>query len=345
MIDIASLKELIKGDVDKICEVLEESDFYDVQPMSCGNEVRCAVRDGGSLRVRVEIDTLASVIYGDDTTGDIITLVQEQMALDLRDAMTHICSILGVTDGDLEQFKPKTNPFGEFFDKVENDFYSVESEKMTILDEEDVYSRFLIAPSYMFYKDGVSCKQQERFKIAYDYSSDRICIPYRDSMGRLVGVEGRLNKEDIESGEFKYMPIYKYPKAQVVFGYYENYRTLVERRVVVVLESAKSVMKMADMGYNFAISVGKSHISDYQANLIRALNPKLVIIAFDEDVEEAQLMLMANKLKTQTPYTMFSVGYVKDRDGVILKEGSKNSPADMGKEKFDKLMKEMVHFV
>lgn len=345
MIDIVSLKEHIKENEENIIAILENSDFYNITEMSYGNEIRASLHEGGSLRVRVNTETLGSVVFGTDISGDIITLVENQMSLSLRDTLKHICNILGLSKEDIEDYKPKENPFGNFFDNVTNNTLETYEDKLEILDEEMIKKRLLIMPSNLFLEDGVSYKQQKRFEIGYDYYTNRICIPYRDSMGNLVGIEGRLNKKELKDGEFKYYPIYPYPKTQVLFGYYENYSSILKKKVVMVVESAKSVMKLADMGYDFGLAVGKSHISKQQENMIRALNPKVVILAFDEDVDEARLRMMANSLKVIDPYTNFSVGYIKDKENKIMPLGSKLSPADLTKKELDKMVNDMLYLV
>lgn len=345
MIDIASLKDLIKTDTDNIIMILEESDFYNITEMSGGSEVRASLHEGGSLKVKVDIDNLGSVIFGTDISGDIITLVQHQLDLNLRDSINHICQILGVTNSEIEKYKPKSNPFGSFFDNINNDGVSKEDLELTILDEDSVFKNILVKPSQLFLDDGVSYEQQERFKIGFDYFTNRVCIPYRDSVGNLVGIEGRLNKKELKCGDIKYYPIYRYPKTQVLFGYYENYNDLLKNRVIIIVESAKSVMKLSDMGYNYGVAVGKCHISKYQEDLIRSINPKLVIIAFDEDVSNEDLHNMSTSLKANNPYLNMNVGYIKDFDNIYMKKGSKVSPVDLGKKVFDKLIKNMVHYV
>lgn len=344
MIDIASLKEVIKGNVDNICALLEYGGYYNIQEMHSQDEVRCATHENGSLKVRVNVNTLASVIFGTEVSGDIFTLIEYNTGLEFRELLKEVCSVLGIDNSTIESYKPRANPFGSFFDNIDNDFYEQKSE-LRVLDEEDIFNRLCMRPSKMFLDDGISIEQQKRFNIGYDYYSKRICIPYRDTMGNLIGIEGRLNKENLEDGDIKYFPIFKFPKSQVLFGYYENYTTIIKDRVVIVFESAKSVMKLADMKLNCGVATGKSHISSFQKDLILALNPKLVIIAYDEDVEEEKILSMLNSLNISNPYSPIQIAYIKDRDNKYLPKGSKMSPVDGGKEVFEGLMKECLHFV
>ncbi len=65
-------------------------------------------------------------------------------------------------------------------------------------------------------------------------------------------------------------------------------------------------------------------------------------MSYDEGLAEHNMREEAKKLIEDNALMKNQVGYIYDRQNVILKSGSKNSPTDMGKAGFDELLKNHV---
>ena len=69
------------------------------------------------------------------------------------------------------------------------------------------------------------------------------------------------------------------------------------------------------------------------------------ILAYDEGLEEEYIREEAKKLKVNNAIFNNKVGYVYDRENIIIPKGSKGSPSDFGKEKFSYLIKNCVVWI
>lgn len=83
-------------------------------------------------------------------------------------------------------------------------------------------------------------------------------------------------------------------------------------------------------------------VSDIQAKHLKALMTSKIILAYDEGLEEEQIRLQAQKLILNNAVFQNHVGYVFDRENLILPKGSKASPSDLGKAAFTELIKSHV---
>jgi DNA primase len=175
---------------------------------------------------------------------------------------------------------------------------------------------------------------------------------------------GRYNGDDFEElGIPKWKPImpYKFPKSQVLFGFYENYNFIQKDKIMIIGESEKFVLQLRGMyrdvvtsdgeiiqeGYNYGLAVGKHAISPIQRRLIQSCFPDRIIIAFDEGISREYLIEEAKKLQFKNSFykSDMKIGYIFDENNKYLPKGSLMSPSDLGKETFDNLIKECLYWV
>lgn len=192
--------------------------------------------------------------------------------------------------------------------------------------------------------EGITKEAMDRFGIKYDPIRNAIVIPNLDTEGNLIGIRGRfLNPNTLA----KYMPlkigntIYNHPTGKFLYGYHQNKEAIRKKRLAILFEGEKSVLKMESMfpGNNVGLAtLGQRVTLDNLQDLI-PLGISEVVIAFDRDYTnkdeyEERYKAYQNMAKILTPF--FRISYIMD-DEFILEH--KDSPIDRGKEKFELLLK------
>ena len=183
---------------------------------------------------------------------------------------------------------------------------------------EDVLRYYLPYGNKKWEDEGISLETQREFNIMYDPQTDYIAIPIFDSIGSLVGIKGRyFGIPDEYHSRFTYLE--KCNKSKVLYGYWQNKEFIKNNKYIIVVESEKSVLKLAEYGYRNVVSTGGKTISKYQVELITRTGC-IPMFAFDKDVKEDELEDIANLFMDGV-----SIYAVIDRDG-LLEE--KESPMD-----------------
>lgn len=336
-IDVYTIKKYIIDNPEYIELLLEESGFHHIKPR--GDEYRCArENDTNPTSIRIKKNTLNTICFSTGIKGDIITLLQEKLDLDFPNTLKFICKTLGLSSEDVRSKEIKL-PFGGYFKNI--GVNREENYTLTPLDKEK-YKKYKVIPNKMFYEDGISFQTQYKYKVGYDYESMRISIPWWDFQGNVIGIMGRYNKRKVEDEMNKYYPIYSFPKNQALYGYYQNYKQIQEKRTVIIGEAEKFTQQLDSMGIYNGVSLGGNGLSSIQIRNIQALNPKLIILALDEGLEEELIRERAKGLKLNNIFMQNEVFYIYDKDNKYLPKGSKMSPTDRGKKILDRLLRECL---
>lgn len=334
--NVHALKECIIENEEFIPLILESVGFTDIDgSFGQGNEYRCAWDVGSNpTAVRVRKDTLSANYFTKGLKGDLISLVQEKKELTFPNALRLIKKIIKFEDYEDVEVKL---PFGGFFNEVlntsDNDFAELKTYSESVLDD------YLIMPSKMFLRDGISYDIQEKYKVFYDVMTDRIGVPWRSLSGDLVGLMGRLNKYEIEEYENKWFPILSFPKSKTIFGFSENYNSIQNEELLFLGESEKFPLQLSSKGIDLGLALGGSTMSQFQADNIKSLFAKRIIVMLDEGLDEEVSIEMVNQLKIDD-FFKNEVLYIYDRENKYLPKGSKMSPSDLPKDQFRKLITE-----
>lgn len=246
-----------------------------------GKEIRCGIDENSnptSILVRKD-ENISTIDFARNIKGDIFTLIMNQKGLSFRDVINDIKNLLDIEINYIRNGNRKDSVASIFDDLVFND-----EEKLDIYDE-NILNNYSDLWSKKFYNDGISIETQKKFDIRYDLKTHRIVIPHRTPEGFLCGVIGRVN---YPCGKFtsKYLPLISYKKSETLFGYSQNYKYLYMSEIIYIGESEKFVMQLDSMGYNNAISLMGSSISNKQCLLVRYLNIKKIVFCFDEGLQE-----------------------------------------------------------
>lgn len=175
-----------------------------------------------------------------------------------------------------------------------------------------------------------------------------IVIPYFTDDKKLVGVRGRFLSKDAKA---KYMPIkygdeyLSHPTSKILYGLNINKKAISEKRMVVIFEGEKSVMKM-DTLYgeeNISVAVSGQSISKDHIQLLLKYNVRDVVLAFDRDYksyDELKEKMKEFKKKFGFMRNFFNVSIMADIDFILE---HKESPIDDGEETFNILMQERIY--
>lgn len=333
--DVYKLKNHIINNPEYIELILEQSNFHKIINNYQKNEYRCAREEGRNpTSIRVNKQTLGTVCFSTNLKGDLITFVQSKLNLTFPQTIKKIAEMIGFKCEN----KPVENiilPFGGFFRKISKlrDEDDIELEVYS----EKILKDYEVIPNKMFYKDGISTKVQMDYSIGYDSLSGRIVLPWYSFSSELIGIMGRLNKEEVSEDESKWLPIIPFPKSKTIYGFSHNYHSIREKEIVMIGESEKHTLQLSSKGLDIGVSLGGSFMSELQANNIKSLFPKKIIIMLDEGIKQEHSLEIAKQLKMNNFYKN-NVGYIYDKDNQFLPKDSKLAPSDLDKNTLKKLI-------
>lgn len=193
-------------------------------------------------------------------------------------------------------------------------------------------------PNQRFLNDNISIETQFKFNIKYDSTENRIVVPWFNKKGNLVGITGRYNFNEIGNNP-KWKALENFPKGNYLYGLYENFENIKKEEYVIIGESEKFVLQLDSMGYNNGLALGNCIITNKQANIIKSLPVKKIILALDEDRNAEHILVQCEKIQGGI-FNSKEIYCIYDKDNIVLPKDSKCSPTDLGKENFEKLLKD-----
>ena len=333
---ITKIKSTLENDTEKIREILEEIGCLKIKLIK--DNFKFANDDEGSFSGNgnsLNIHSLSYCSYSRNIRGDILTLVAYKRNTELGGAIKWLADFLGL-DWEYREKKPVTLPFSGFFmnfEKVQEENYNYET-----YDERVVRRYEDCGLSLYWINDGISATTQEHFRIGYDTYSNRIAIPWFDEIGRCIGVQGRLDREE-EEWECKYLPLINFYKSNTLYGLNLAYKDIQNKNQIIICESEKSVMKAYQMGYTNVVCVGCHSLSLRQIKLIKSLAVN-VVLAYDSDIPLEESVKQAKELIIYNPFFSNEV-YVLDMDG--LQE--KSCIFDLSKEIVDEAFENRLIYI
>lgn len=213
-----------------------------------------------------------------------------------------------------------------------------------------ILDRYIYDLEYLkpWINEGISPETLRKYKIKFDTIMNAIIIPYFTDEKKLVGIRGRFLSPDAKA---KYMPI-KYgdkylahPTSKILYGLDVNKKAIQKKKIVILFEGEKSVMKMDTLygDENVSLAVSGQTISKDHIQLLLKYGVKDVIIAFDRDYKsynELEEKIQDYKNKFGYIRNFFNVSIIADIDFLLE---HKDSPIDDGEETFNILMKERLY--
>lgn len=274
--------------------------------------------------------------------GDIYSLVsyikndkrgEEDIDKDLPNAKRFICETLGWYEF-LEKgtYKPKKDYVASL-----KAIANKRKRKREIVPNppipEEVLNDYLPYPSLDWMEEGISYETQKMYDIRFDLDSKRIIIPMRNRFGQLIGVKGRIMKNQDDTK--KYLYLHKFNNGQEIFNFNYAHHYIIMHKKVYIFEGEKSCMKMFSNGIYNCVAIGSSDVTDVQASIIKQCGRDVeIIICFDKDKKAKDIKIVSDMFQGRVVLGMI------DTLGLL---GEKESPIDKGLDVFLNLEKNCLY--
>lgn len=342
-----SVKERLE--IEDIYTLLE---YFNAEPEYSGNNIVCKTicHGGESHKLYYYENTSLFTCYTNCGSFDIFELVQKVKGLDdLNAAIFFVVNFLNLQSEiegiDELEYSLDAQVFARDQHRLDISEKPTTLDKM-VLDEYDLsviqhYPQFKIAS---WEKDNISKEVCDYMEIRYDPVDGNILIPHLDEDGRCVGIRQRTMVQEKEKYG-KYKPwrhkgvMYNHPLAFNLYGLYNAKDRIQQMQTVIVAESEKAVLQYQTYfgtANNICVAVCGSSISRYQYELLKKLDIREMVIAFDHDFEnfnskesldaQSKIARVAKKFTNEV-----NVSVLLDKEGILP---YKASPLDMGKEAF-----------
>ena len=264
---------------------------------------------------------------------DIIDLVAYTLDLNFPQAINYICNEIGISYyHDFKEDVPESFRILDMIASMSSGEIAEKDKPLKPIDEE-ILNYYKPYVNDLFKIDGISYSVQKEFEIGYDQFTNRITIPIRDEIGNLVGVKGRLFKENLDENDVKYLYIEPCNKSKVLYGLYKTLPYIKAQNCVYVFESEKAVLQAVSYGYENVVATGGKTISQSQIDMLTRLGVN-IIICFDKDVDKKEIEDISCNFIDNIP-----IYYVYDEDNIL---SEKESPSD-NKEKWELLIKNNIY--
>lgn len=242
-------------------------------PSSDGTTLRFDICHSSNAYVLSLDDSLRYYNFRNNEKGNILDLLSKLVDVDKTKYITELYL-------NLKLENKLINECGEIEEWEENYVYQVPE----IYDKECL-EQYPKAISEMFLNDGIRVETQLFFNIRYDKRTRRVVIPVFYN-NELIGAIGRRNAIYLQDKENKYMPILRYSKSLVFFGYDVYYDLIQKTKTVMLVESEKSVMKMWQMESKIpTLALGSNALSRNHIEILKLLQVDTVIFALDKSLD------------------------------------------------------------
>lgn len=342
--DIKQLKEYIYEN-GKIEQILQEIGCHSIKYHPGGNPdpYWTASNKDGNNKSAITIynkQSLKCINYTRDITNgkpiepDLLTLVCFNMGLSFFKALQFVCSILGIDYyHNFDKELPESLRITKLIYEMQQGNLDQDDDKPLKPISEKILTYYKPYLNDMFAKDNISYETQKEFEIGYDEQTNRITIPIRSEINDLVGIKGRLFKQELEEDELKYIYLEPCGRSKILYGLNKTYPNIKQIGKVLIGESEKFTLQLWSMGYHNTVGIGGKKVSSQQIEKLTRLGVDLVF-AFDKDVTKKEIEDIADRFVDGV-----SIYYLWD-DKNILNE--KESPSD-NKEKFEFLLKNCLY--
>jgi DNA primase len=337
--DVQFLKEKLLEE-NRVVDILTELGCHHIKQNN--HMVQCANPDGDNpTAICIYLnENLTTINYtrqilpkGQTRTTDILDLVSFVRGCSFFQSLQWVCNVNGWDYYEDEPELPYSLQILHILTKMNKESSVDEEDKSAIKPiDPKVLDYYLPVGNKMWEDDGISLTTQKEFSIMYDPQTNRIVIPYFDTLGSLVGIKGRLMKRHLDEGEQKYIFLQKTNKSKHLYGIDKTLDMIVQQGYCPIFEGEKSVMIAYQHGIG-SVAVCGSSISKYQSILLTRLNVPL-IICFDKDKTKEDIEKEVGVFLEQVP-----IYYMLDTEG-ILRE--KESPVDRW-ENWKRLMQNNIY--
>lgn len=337
--DIARLKEYIVEN-NLIETILSDLDCGNIKYHSSGNYFTASNPDGNNKQAIVvyaneslHCNNYTRQIKKDGTSADLFDLVCYIKDLTFFEGLKYVCSTVGIEYyHDFSEDIPESLLITQLIldmsgSKPEDEDKPLKPINPCIL---TYYKNYV---NDMFLKDNISYETQQEFNIGYDEQTNRITIPIFSEIGDLVGVKGRLFKENLDEYDLKYLYLEPTSRARVLYGLNKTIDHIKSSGRVYVVEAEKGVLQGYTYGTKNIVATGGKEFSKTQIEMLTRLSVQIVL-CLDKDVTKLEIEALANKFADGVP-----IYYIYDEDNIL---DEKESPTD-NPEKWEHLIKYNIY--
>ena len=254
-----------------------------------------------------------------DDMSDIISLVQYNRQCSFVNAIKYLHKILGLEFSPYHKnAETKKDPLAIFKNAVGRKKIVDVGEIQTIAEE--AINDFVPMLYIDWLREGIMPWARAKFGLAYSYKYHRVVIPIRYWLdGSLIGFNQRTTVKNYnELGIHKYFLTPTYKKSLNLYGLWENREEIESKKIVVICESEKSVLKRYSRNDGTCIAIQGKVLSVEQRRIILGLDIDEVVIALDKDVEINEVRHMCEQF-----YHLRNVSYIWDKWDLL---GDKDAP-------------------
>lgn len=255
--------------------------------------------------------------------GNILDFIQRHDHCDFKTALNTLIEWLGLTDEAITDPPQIVTSLRSF----KHGARRTKCNQRRLMDESEL-DQYKCKSFHWWDDEGLTSDVIAPYGIGYDRRDECITIPVRTNDGQLINILCRTTKEHAKAlGIPKYIYKYKLGTLDFFWGWYENYSNIRRKKEVILVEGAKSVMKLAAMGFDNAVAVMTSHLSDEQMKFL-VRDGVDVVVAFDKDVDPTK----DDNIRRLSKYCRVYISV--DRYSLL---DEKDSPCDKGIEAWMKI--------
>lgn len=325
---------------DRIVDLLNSAGMHSIEDK--GEYISCAFPDGDntlgclvykSLYIRSHTRNIENKHGCSPDIFDLIEFVTE------KSAIPYTMNFLGLSDGSVD-ISTKINDGLDVYRKAKKR----KSFKKDVKElPESILDRYYDTCHILLVKDGILPQIAKKWNVRLDIESDRITFVHRHwYTGKILAIIGRTiipSWKELKINKYMLVAGKGYQKSDNLYGLYENMQDVKEKRILIIVEGEKSVIKLWQYGFKHACSVGCHDISDRQLGIISMLGIDEVVVCWDSDVETEHTMKTCKALKSVVNKVSYiDVSKIKVFDG-------KNSPCDKGIKKWRLLYSHRKEYV
>jgi len=345
--DLKLLKKKIYEE-EKIETLLDSLNCENIKLEQSGNLIVAQLPDGDNKR-SIQIknnENLTANIRSKGISGNIFSVIGyilynattfEEVRENLYQIIQYICNTL---DYELEYFneepEEKKTDWNWFLRDVQKDRkkdFKLNDIPINKVLDENIINQYIPILHQKWYNNGINFKTRKMFDIGYDLKSERIIFSVHDKYGELIGIKGRsINDQE----EKKYIYLYPCFKSIELFNYHRAYDFIQKTKRVYIFEGAKTTMFATQWGYPNCVSIEGDDISPVQVYLLKKLGIDIELyFLFDSGKDIKFIKQQINQIKNR------KIKVFKQDNG-LLNIKNKESPVDLGKETFIKLLNEYM---
>lgn len=258
--------------------------------------------------------------------GNVIEFIRKHDRCDFKTAVNTLRDWLGITEEVTTEPLPIVISLKQFHEKK----CAKKDCQRKIVDEKEI-EQYHCKDFHFWDDEGLTADIVAKYGVGYDRRGECITIPVRTNGGRCINILCRTTNEHAkELGIPKYIYRYKLGTLDFFWGWYENHASICQKREVILVEGSKSVMKLAAMGYDNAVAMLTSHLSEEQLRILVHEGVD-VVFALDKDIDPYK----DEKIKMLKRYCRVFIA--TDRHGRLVE---KDAPCDRGKDVWDEIYSE-----